>query len=167
MLVQSQSLVSNRFFVFPHPKHQLRTRKSGSLVAPKHCWVRRKNRLRQGLWPTRRQKLWTAIFEMAAKYEHVGFAMFGCRCRFATPWTSIATQCPPLLIVCLGMYGMDRRCADRSVRGIGVLRERLESRRLFILLDLSHGALVCCVPIGRSVCVAPMHLEVCYVWPPR
>ncbi len=30
VLVQSQSLVSNRFFVFRHPKHQLRTRKSGS-----------------------------------------------------------------------------------------------------------------------------------------
>ncbi len=42
---------------------------------------------------------------------------------------------------------------------------RLESRRLFILLDLSRGALVCCVPIDRSVCVAPMHLEqVCCVW---
>ncbi len=43
---------------------------------------------------------------------------------------------------------MDRRCADRSVRGIGVLRERLESRQLFMLLDRSSGALVCCVPIG-------------------
>ncbi len=30
VLVQSQSLVSNRFFVFRHPKHQLRTSKSGS-----------------------------------------------------------------------------------------------------------------------------------------
>ncbi len=30
VLVWSQSLVSNRFFVFRHPKHQLRTRKSGS-----------------------------------------------------------------------------------------------------------------------------------------
>ncbi len=30
VLVRSQSLVSNRFFVFRHPKHQLRTRKSGS-----------------------------------------------------------------------------------------------------------------------------------------
>ncbi len=36
------------------------------------------------------------------------------------------TQRPPLLIVCLGLFGMDRRYADRSVRGIGVLRERLE-----------------------------------------
>ncbi len=32
--------------------------------------------------------------------------------------------------------------------GIGVLRERLESRWLFMLLDRSRGALVCCVPIG-------------------
>ncbi len=57
---------------------------------------------------------------------------------------------------------MDRRYADRSVRGIGVLRERLESWRLFMLLDRSRGALVCCVPIGlRGV----MHLEqVCCVW---
>ncbi len=91
--------------------------------------------------------------------------MFGCRCRFAKPWTSIATQRLPLLIVCLGLFGMDRRCAYRSVRGIGVLRERLESRRLFMLLDRSCGALVCCVPIDRSVCVAPMYLEqVCCVW---
>ncbi len=30
VLFQSQSLVSNRLFVFRHPKHQLRTRKSGS-----------------------------------------------------------------------------------------------------------------------------------------
>ncbi len=45
---------------------------------------------------------------------------------------------------------MDRRCADRSVRGIGVLRERLESRRLFMLLDRSRCALVCCVPIDLS-----------------
>ncbi len=30
VLVRSQSLVSNRFFVFRHPKHQLRTSKSGS-----------------------------------------------------------------------------------------------------------------------------------------
>ncbi len=37
---------------------------------------------------------------------------------------------------------------DRLVRGIGVLRERLESRWLFIILDRSRGALVCCVPIG-------------------
>ncbi len=73
-------------------------------------------------WPTRRQKLRTAIFEIAAKYEHVGFAVFGCRCRFAKPWTSIATQRPPLLIVCLGLFGMDWCCADRSVHGIGVLR---------------------------------------------
>ncbi len=59
---------------------------------------------------------------------------------------------------------MDLRCADRSVRGIGVLRERLESRWLFMLLDRSRGALVCCVPIDRSVCVALMHFEqVCYV----
>ncbi len=61
---------------------------------------------------------------------------------------SNATQRPPLLIVCLGLFGMDRRCADHSVRGIGVLREQLESRRLFMLLDRSRGALVCCVPIG-------------------
>ncbi len=120
-----------------------------------NCWARRKNRLRQGLgaglpWTTRRQKLWTAIFEIAAKHEHVGFAMFGCRCRFAKPWTSIATQRPPLLMVCLGLFGMDQRCADRSVRGIGVLRERLESRWLFMLLDRSRGALVCCVPIDWS-----------------
>ncbi len=60
---------------------------------------------------------------------------------------------------------MDRHCADRSVQGIGVLRERLESRRFFMLLDRSRGALVCCVPIDRSVCVAPMHLEqACCVW---
>ncbi len=52
-----------------------------------------------------------------------------------------------LLIVCLGLLGMDRRCVNHSVRGIGVLRERLESRRLFMLLDLSRGALVCCAPI--------------------
>ncbi len=46
--------------------------------------------------------------------------------------------------------------------GIGVLRERLESRRLFMLLDRSHGALVCCVPIDLS---GAMHLkQVCYVW---
>ncbi len=35
---------------------------------------------------------------------------------------------------------MDKRCTDRSVRGIGLLRERLESRLLFMLLDLSQGA---------------------------
>ncbi len=35
----------------------------------------------------------------------------------------------------------------------GVLRERLESRRLFMLLDRSRGVLVCCVVIDR----APMH----------
>ncbi len=127
----------------------------------KHCWARRKNRLRhrlrQGLgaglpWTTRRQKLWTAIFEIAAKHGHVGFAVFGCRCRFAKPWTSITTQRPPLLIVCLGLFGMDRRYADRSVRGIGVLRERLESWRLFMLLDRSRGALS--VLWCRSICVA-------------
>ncbi len=28
-----------------------------------------------------------------------------------------------------------------------MLRERLESRRLFMLLDSSRGTLVCCVPI--------------------
>ncbi len=51
---------------------------------------------------------------------------------------------------------MDRRYADRSVRGIGVLWERLESWRLFMLLDRSRGALVCCVPIALS---GAMHLE--------
>ncbi len=57
---------------------------------------------------------------------------------------------------------MDRRYADRSVRGIGVLRERLESWRLFMLLDRSRGALVCCVPIDLR---GAMHLEqVCCVW---
>ncbi len=72
---------------------------------------------------------------------------------------------PPLLIVCLGLFGMEQRCVDRSVHGIGVLRERLESRRLFMLLDHSCGALVCCVPINRSVCMALMHLEqVCCFW---
>ncbi len=46
--------------------------------------------------------------------------------------------------------------------GIGVLRERLESRRLFMLLDRSRGALVCCVPIDLR---GAMHLEqVCCVW---
>ncbi len=34
-----------------------------------------------------------------------------------------------------------------------------------LLLDRSRGALVCCVPIDRSVCVAPVHLEqVCCFW---
>ncbi len=43
-----------------------------------------------------------------------------------------------------------------------MLRERLESRRLFMLLDRSRGALVCCVPIDLR---GAMHLEqVCYVW---
>ncbi len=47
--------------------------------------------------------------------------------------------------------------------GIGVLRERLESRWLFMLLDRSRGALVCCVPIDLR---GAMHLEqVCCVWP--
>ncbi len=40
--------------------------------------------------------------------------------------------------------------------GIGVLRERLESRRLFMLLDHSRGALVRCVPIDLR---GAMHLE--------
>ncbi len=53
----------------------------------------------------------------------------------------------------LGLFGMDRRCAEHSVRGIGVLRERLDSRRLFMLLDRSRCALVCCVPIDRSICL--------------
>ncbi len=35
------------------------------------------------------------------------------------------------------------------MRGIGVLRERLESRRLFMLMDRSRGALVCNVPIDQ------------------
>ncbi len=43
---------------------------------------------------------------------------------------------------------VDRDGSDR--RGIGVLREQRESRRLFMLLDRSRGALVCCVPIDRS-----------------
>ncbi len=59
VMVRSQSLVSNWFFVFRHPKYQLWTRKSSLWVAPKHCWTRKKNRLRRGLgavlpWPTRR-----------------------------------------------------------------------------------------------------------------
>ncbi len=36
---------------------------------------------------------------------------------------------------------MDRRCMDQSVRGIRVLRERLESRLLFMHLDRSRGAI--------------------------
>ncbi len=120
VLVQSQSLVSNRFFVFRQPKAPAPNQQKRFVVAPKHCWARRKNRLRQGLgaglpWTTRWKKLWTAIFEIAAKHGHVGFAVFGCRCRFAKPWTSITPQRPPLLIVCLGLFGMDRRYADRSV----------------------------------------------------
>ncbi len=42
--------------------------------------------------------------------------------------------------------------------GIGVLRERLESRRLFMLLDRSHSALVCCggadAPRTSLLCLA-------------
>ncbi len=34
-----------------------------------------------------------------------------------------------------------------------------ESRLLFMLLDHCRGALVCCLLIDWSVCVAPMHLE--------
>ncbi len=53
--------------------------------------------------------------------------------------------------------------------GIGVLRERLESRLLFMLLDRSHGALVCCVPIDRSVCLrgadAPQTSLLCLALP--
>ncbi len=108
-----------------------------------------------------RDQLWTAIFEIAAKREHVWFTMFGCWCRFAKPWTSVATQRPPLLIVCLGLFGMDRCCTDRPVWGIGVLRERLESKLLFMVLDRSRGALVCCLSIDWSVCrlMASRHLE--------
>ncbi len=58
---------------------------------------------------------------------------------------------------------MDRRCADHSVRGIGVLRERLESRRLFMLLDRSRGALVCCVPIVLRGANAPRTSLLCLV----
>ncbi len=42
--------------------------------------------------------------------------------------------------------------------GIGVLQERLESRRLFMLLDRSRGALVCCggadAPRTSLLCLA-------------
>ncbi len=49
-----------------------------------------------------------------------------------------------------------------------MLWERLESRRLFMRLDRSRSALVCCVPIDRSVCMVLMHLEqACCVWRSR
>ncbi len=52
---------------------------------------------------------------------------------------------------------MDRRCTDRSVRGIGVPRERLESRLLLMLLGRSLGAVS--VLSADRLMPALMHLE--------
>ncbi len=76
-------------------------------------------------------------------------------------------QRPPLLIVCLGLFGMDRHRMDRSVQGIGVLREQLESRLLFMLLDRSQGALVCCLAIGLRGADAPRTSLFCRASEPK
>ncbi len=108
------------------------------------------------------QKLWTAIFEIAANTNTLDSPCLECRCRFAKPWTSIATQRPPLLIVCLGLFGWIGAARTVRCEAIGKMWSDWEVERLFMLLDRSRGAL--CV-VCRSVCVAPINLEqVCCVW---
>ncbi len=66
--------------------------------------------------------------------------MLGSPCRVAKQWTSIAMQPPPLLIVCLGLFRIDRRCVDHSMRGIGVGVGQLSAPILIILpiIDIGH-----------------------------